>query len=117
MKAFPTADSQAAAQTGLSPREIYLFVSSLNGIRPMKLGFIGDLPSYLSMLIAGETASAFEDLEEIGFNLGTPRDDSADVPYQFSDLSEKVQQLTTTQASYLLGFAAGFWEARSLERG
>lgn len=107
-------DARVIQYTGLTSREVHLLVTGLNGIDLGDLRIMADFPALLAGSMAGEAESAFADYEEFGCNLGMPANDSPEVPYEYSDLAEKLQKLTQEQAAFLIGFSAGFWEARRI---
>lgn len=109
----PAADSVAVQYTGLTPRELQLLVTSLNGLDYSSIAWEVDLKSMLVNFVSAETESAFFDDEQFGGNLGLRSGNDADVPYEYSDLQEKLLHLKEEQAGFLIGYAEGFWAARS----
>lgn len=112
---YPPADSPVLELTGLTQRELHLLLVGLNGIAPPRISALADVPNYLANCVHSEAESAHEDFRAFGANLGFPAHDSAEVPYEYSDLAEKLRALSITEASFLLGFAVGFWEGRSID--
>lgn len=112
MSYFATELDTTTKFTGLSHRDLYLLIVTMNGIKLPDLSIIGDLPGYLASCVSAESASAFADHDQVGFHTGLPDGDSAEIAYEFSDLTEKLQSLRQDQAAYLIGFLEGFMEAQ-----
>ena len=114
MSHFVTELDTTTKFTGLSHRNLYLLIVTMNGIKLPDLSIIEDLPGYLAGSVSEEAKSAFSDHEEFGCHLGFPDGDSAEIPYELSDLTEKINSLRHDQAAWLFGFLEGFMEAQQL---
>jgi hypothetical protein len=97
--------------TGLTPRELYLLVVAQNGVaasaRAAGAFFAGNLA--MSMHAAGEVS--FRERERFGGDLNFPENDTADTPYEYYEMAEKIAKMRDDKAAFLEGFAAGFWAA------
>ncbi|WP_043769201.1 hypothetical protein [Algiphilus aromaticivorans] len=112
MSYFATELNVATNFTGLSERQLHLLIVGMSNLELPDPTVMAELPGYLANCMAAEIESAFADHEEFGFHLGFPKGDNAEIPYEFHDLAEKLQELSHDKAVFLIGFLEGFMEAR-----
>lgn len=97
-------------QFGLSERDTQLFVSALNGIAPHEK--ITPTTQWLSQQIYAATEEGYTDLKEFGADLSLD-ESNPELPLEYQDLLEKIQQLADWQSAALYFYALGFLEGES----
>lgn len=97
-------------QFGLNERETQLFLSALNGIAIHE--GIAPTTQWLSRQIYDAMGESQTDLDEFGADLGVG-ESSPELPLEYQDLLEKVQQLSDWQSASLYFYALGFLEGQN----
>ena len=97
--------------TGLTPRELYLFVASRNGLIPTARGIGAFRAEILATELYATAEIALQDHERFGMDLNFTENDTPNTPYEYYDIAEKIDNMRDDQAAFLEGFAAGFWAA------
>jgi hypothetical protein len=108
--------------TGLTSHELHLLAAGVNPspqIPSLASNDLDMLPHNFAADVAAMAESSYLDHEEWGQDLGinpipTPpkKDsiDSAETPYIYHDIAEKVSTMPPITVALLLGYLAGFWD-------
>lgn len=103
-------DRFSTRRFGLSERDTQLLVSALNGIALHET--VMPTTQWLSQGIYAAIAESHADLNELGTDMGLD-ESNPELPLEYQDLLEKIQQLADWQSAALYFYALGFLEGRN----
>src|SRR4051812_42814161 len=79
--------------TGLTPRELYIFVNGLNGIIPSAFPDVQFSAAKLAVEFDAMGEQSHLDREEVGLDLSRLADDNAETPLNYHDIAEKLRAM------------------------